>query len=93
MPGLAQVMFAGMLVAPAMHALVLDDEGLRREIGAVPDVAAMLREVELGARGRGLAEADVAHAVLAHHLVRHAVLDHLQRRPAGNGLLGQRAAP
>src|SRR5579871_6825134 len=79
-------MLARVLVAEAVLALVLDDEGLGWEIGAVPDVAALRLEIELGAGFRRVAEAHVPRAAVAHHLVWHPVLDDPQRGPALDAL-------
>lgn len=65
-----------------MHAFVLDDEVLNREIAGEPDMALAGREVELGVGLRAHAEPDIRRALVAHDRVRHVVLDDLQLRPA-----------
>jgi len=78
------MVLADVLVAPAMQAFVLDDELLRREVHAEPDITAARPEIELRAGRRRLAKADIALAMVAHRAMRNMVLHDLQIGPAGH---------
>src|SRR5688572_6327426 len=82
---------ADVVVARAMHALVLDDRA-RSEALREPDVAASRDQIELGARERQRGRARVLLAARDHLFRRHAVLDDLQLGPALDALMSYRRA-